>query len=263
MLGWRVRQGAQSILSGWAKIIRNALATTSSDGLATVNETAATASATVQISPRNRLSGTGWDADDSVSRTVSFFTEALPVSGNTVTGTWKLGFIAADGTTVTYPLTVTSAGGVATGSRITSGEGVLAASTSFIGVNARMLIDSSADGVHRVTNFAGTNSFTTTLADWGTTLSAKGVSVPVDGTLNLGAAPLGKLTVLVVEDQTIGEYLLRGSANAVTELTDPQPLFTPTKDNAATINIYFDTNAYFIQNKRAGARTLRVVLVGQ
>lgn len=87
-----------------------ALTTTSTDGLIGINTTAAVVGTQVQISPRVRLSGTGWDVDDAVSRTVSFFTETLPVAGNTVSGTWKLGFIDPVTSAITYPLTVDSAG---------------------------------------------------------------------------------------------------------------------------------------------------------
>lgn len=87
-----------------------ALTTTSTDGLVLQNETAALVGTQVQISPRIRLRGYGWDADDVVSRSVSFFTEALPVAGNTVSGTWKLGFIDPVSAALTYPFNVTSAG---------------------------------------------------------------------------------------------------------------------------------------------------------
>lgn len=81
------------------------LTTTSTDGLLGINTTASTVGTPVQISPRSRLSGTGWDVDDAVSRTVSWFTENLPVSGNTVTSTFKIGNINAAGTT-NYPATL-------------------------------------------------------------------------------------------------------------------------------------------------------------
>ena len=87
-----------------------ALGTTSTDAEVLQNTTAATSGVTVQISPRTRWSGTAWDSDDSVSRTVSFFAEVLPASAATVTGRWKLGFINPVTLAITYPLTVTQAG---------------------------------------------------------------------------------------------------------------------------------------------------------
>lgn len=86
------------------------LVTTSTDGEVVQNTTAATVGVPVQISPRHRLSGTGWDTDDSVSRTVSFFTEVLPGSAATVVGTWQLGFINPVSAAITYPFSVTGTG---------------------------------------------------------------------------------------------------------------------------------------------------------
>jgi hypothetical protein len=126
----------------------NVLTTTSTDGFVVRNTTASTVGTPVQISPRSRLSGTGWDVDDAVSRTISFFTETLPVSGNTVSGTWKLGFIDPTGTT-TYPLTVTSGGLLTTLGAIVSGGNISAPASSFI--NA--LTDGSGGGLR-----AGTGS---------------------------------------------------------------------------------------------------------
>lgn len=95
-------------------LTKPAIATTSTDSLTVTNTTAATVGATVQMSPRTRWIGRGWDTDDAVSRSVSFFEEALPVTGNTVSGTWKLGYIDPVSAAVTYPLTVSSAGVVTT-----------------------------------------------------------------------------------------------------------------------------------------------------
>jgi len=97
-------------------------ATTSTDGFSQINSTAATVGATVQISRRLRLQGAGWDVDDAVSRAVSFFTEVLPVSGNTVAGTWRLGSIDPVSAAVTYPATLTDGGNFTIlGSQVNSG----------------------------------------------------------------------------------------------------------------------------------------------
>jgi hypothetical protein len=107
------RLSANNLLLGPNDIFNiqaTALTTTSTDGLILDNTTAALVGTQVQISPRIRLSGRGWDVDDAVSRTVSFFTETLPVAGNTVTGIWKLGFIDPVSSAITYPLQVGSSG---------------------------------------------------------------------------------------------------------------------------------------------------------
>lgn len=107
------------------------LTTTSTDGIIGINNTAALVGQTVQISPRIRLTGTGWDADDSVSRTVSFFEENLPATANTVTGTWKLGFIDPAGTT-TYPMVISSTGALTTLNNIVTGGAVTLSSSNDI-----------------------------------------------------------------------------------------------------------------------------------
>lgn len=106
-----------------------ALGTTSTDCYVAQNTTASTVGTTVQISPRYRMRGTGWDTDDVVSRTVDFFTETLPVTGNTVTGQWKLGY-SLDGGTISYPIIVSS-----TGTLFVSGFGSATAPAITIGDN--------------------------------------------------------------------------------------------------------------------------------
>lgn len=91
-------------------LFATSLGITSTDGQINQNSTAATSGVTVQISPRTRLSGTAWDTDDAVSRTVSVFTEVLPSSGTTVSGMWKLGVIDPVSSAITYPLTVSLGG---------------------------------------------------------------------------------------------------------------------------------------------------------
>jgi hypothetical protein len=117
------------------------------------NTTNATAGVPVQISPRLKWSGAGWDTDVvAVSRPVSFFTEVLPTSGSTVAGSWKLGYIDPVTSALTYPLTVSNGGAVATsgvftsGDRIVSGAAVQVAQGSNLYWTARTVIGSPADG---------------------------------------------------------------------------------------------------------------------
>lgn len=104
------------------------LTLTSTDGVVLQNRTAATAGVTVQISPRIRSCGTAWD--NSASETVCFFTEVLPVTAATPTGTWRLGY-SLNGAAATYPLTVSSSG-IVTASSLNVGDatGVRGATSS-------------------------------------------------------------------------------------------------------------------------------------
>ena len=79
----------------------NGLATTSTDRLVLENQTTATSGAPVQISPRARLRGQGWDTDSSITRAVDIIEENLPISNTNVDTELRWGF-ARDGGTVTY-----------------------------------------------------------------------------------------------------------------------------------------------------------------
>lgn len=72
-------------------ISKTSLGTTATDGLILENTTAATAGATVQISPRNRWRGSAWDTSGLASQTFDFTTDLLPISQATsIDGTWRL-----------------------------------------------------------------------------------------------------------------------------------------------------------------------------
>ena len=244
---------------------RDGLATTSTDGIAVQNTTAATLAVPVQLSPRIRQSGTGWDADNTVTRTVSFFTEALPVSGNTVTATWKLGFVAADGTTVTYPLTVTSGGIVTSLSSIDAGANASVAATgAFRFGSDRSVVRAPSDGALTVANVGETNALTITTADWGTTLSAEAVSYAQDATQNLAGLSAGEILLTIGTANAVCKFTFSGSTVAESSDTayDAGNLCTTTANNAATVNFYYDTDHYVIQNKIAGTRTIRALVKG-
>lgn len=68
--------------SAGTSIGRPGLITTSADGYAATNSTAATSGVPVQMSPRLRLSGNVWDTGAVASRSVNFKNEVLPISGN-------------------------------------------------------------------------------------------------------------------------------------------------------------------------------------
>lgn len=138
-----------------------ALGTTSTDGIIAQNITAATGGVAVQISPRMRLSGTAWDTDDSVSRTVSFFTEVLGVSAATVTGSFKLGYLDPVTSAITYPLIISSLGGLTVLANfngqdfISSGaNGFQAANGAFFFWATRAAFSSPADGKIKASNNA-------------------------------------------------------------------------------------------------------------
>jgi len=74
---------------------------------------------------------------------------------------------------------------------------------------------------------------------------------------------LGRLTVVTTSvDNTWADFNVRGTNNVTAEIADPQGVYTITKDNAGTTNVYWDTSAYYIQNKRGTSRNYRIILLG-
>jgi len=74
-------------------VVNNALAAVSTPGIRFANTTAATSGVTRQFSPTLVFSGTGWDTDNTVSRTVRVGIDLRPVSGTVVQSAL---FIATD-----------------------------------------------------------------------------------------------------------------------------------------------------------------------
>jgi len=91
----------------------NAIATTSTDALALLNNTDALVGTTVQMSPRLRFRGSAWDTDDAVSRTTDWIIENLPVSGTTVSSQLRFGHSLAGGS-YTYPFYLDNVGNINT-----------------------------------------------------------------------------------------------------------------------------------------------------
>lgn len=89
-----------------------------------------------------------------------------------------------------------------------------------------------------------------------------------NGTINLndviGTTDCAFLVVIgaTAGDRNIGGMFLRGSAQAVYEVFDPQGEFSNTAGTASSINIYWSAgNArYELENKRGGARDFLVVI---
>lgn len=165
----------------------NAIGIVSTDGTVCQNTTAATASVTVQMSPRcPRIAGTAWDT--AASQTVAFFQEVLPATAATPTGTWKLGY-SLNGGAATYPLTVSSAGVLTTLSSLTVGN-TLTFAGNFRGAGGNVI--GSAVTLPTATGSFGTSSAATAA----TSTMAFTINVGTGGTASTGtitflAAPTG------------------------------------------------------------------------
>lgn len=237
----------------------DAIGATSTDGLRLKNATAAAAGAQ-QFSPRTCWEGQGWKTDaTAASQSVVFCAETQPVQGTSApTGNWILKASINGGAFSTVG-TFNSGGAVTFASTIEAGGGIFTASTAYIGSASRGFWRFPADGIAVWRNNAEGNTFSTAVDDAKTLLSGEAVSYAQDATGNLGV-PIGLLTVTIGTENKTCVYIL--SETATTELSDPGSICTVTKDGAATVNIYWDTNAFFIQNKIAGTRAIRAVLIG-
>lgn len=127
------------------------LGTTSTDGEIISNTTAATIGTTIQISPRLRFRANGWDIDDAVSRTVDYFVENVPITGNTVTSGLHFGYSLAGGAVtdaVTFINNVPSVSG--SGIRLgaaSAGGLIIARNTSGSSATFRLGDDSANVGI--------------------------------------------------------------------------------------------------------------------
>ncbi len=136
--------------SGSPIVTLDAVGTTPTDGTVLRNTTAATVSVTQQMAPRLRWQGNAWDTNDTVSRSVAFSADMLPVNGNTVTGFWRI-LASIDGGAPTTPLTLTDSGALALLAGLTCtnvvASGVLQAGASnFIGWAGFTRLVSTGDG---------------------------------------------------------------------------------------------------------------------
>lgn len=97
----------RSLNSLWTQ--RTFLGTSSADGLILENTTASLVGTPVQMSPRIRERGSAWNTTTSASETVDCIQELLPVSGTSVSGTYRIGF-SINGGAYSYPMTLRSSG---------------------------------------------------------------------------------------------------------------------------------------------------------
>ena len=134
-------------------------------------------------------------------------------------------------------------------------------SNSLTFANRFRIVDNGVNGAGRFTDISGNNTYDITLADWGTTLSAEEVTVADNAVLQGPATAIGTLTIALGTDNNVGVFILT-SAGAPVEVSDPGTFFSVTKDTASSVNVYYETGAYRIQNLRGGARAMRILLIG-
>ena len=188
-------------------VVNSALAATSTDGIVLQNETASTAGATVQMSPRLTLKGHAWNSTGSADETESFFIENLPATtAGTITGTMKVGFINNAGT-VTYP------------SYLTSDGFLYVQNTGLIGFQNRSRFTSPTNGQINLAEAAGSPGV--------------GLDVTTDATLKIRTRAQTGDASLTALDATLTGVLTAGGVGTGTVAT----FYTGTSANSNTLKI--------------------------
>lgn len=87
-------------------------------------------------------------------------------------------------------------------------------------------------------------------------------SVANDGVQSLTDDSFAGFIMVSTSEDVSAIYCLRGGTHTVAEVSDPDNFFTITEDNASTVNIYWKTNAYKLQNKRGATISVSVLRLG-
>jgi hypothetical protein len=129
------------------------------------------------------------------------------------------------------------------------------ATGSFQWVNQTRLL-SSINGNLRVVNSDSSNTYDITLADWGTTLIAESITLTDTQVLTGPTSGVGTVTTnIITVDNVVCEFEMTGTSAPLLVKTGGG-LCTVTKDNAGTLNFYYDSG-YKWQNLRGGSRNIR------
>ena len=133
-------------LAGIVATSVNGIEVLSTDGGVLANDTLATAGVPVQQSPRLRVRAHVWNTTATAAdNTLDWWLESVPISGATPSGLLKFG-VSLNGAAATYPLTISSAGIVATLSTFTPGFNVSLPNGSSYTWSSRSAIASPANG---------------------------------------------------------------------------------------------------------------------
>ena len=94
-------------------------------------------------------------------------------------------------------------------------------------------------------------------------MTSAAVTIANDGVVVLRNA----VGVLIISDNTggtVGIFTLRGGGGNAFEVFDGSTIYTPTKDNAGTFNVYWDATdtRYELQNKRGLTRSVVLTWLG-
>jgi len=86
------------------------------------------------------------------------------------------------------------------------------------------------------------------------------VALANDGVIDLPYA-IDMLEVIDASGVNYAEYFCQGAVNATVEILDTGGIFTTTKDTASSFNVYYESSAYHLQNKRGVSRNVALRIV--
>jgi len=241
---------------------RTGLGTTTKAGIPLENPTAAAAGAQ-QYSPGLSLIGQGWKTDaTAASQPVEARFELRPVQG-AAAPTYLFALMGrVNAGTWSNVLTVTSDGDVTSLARLFSGGSIRLPNANVVYWATSTNLALNGDGGISIRNSNNTaNVLLQGTVTGGAALSSHAISLAQDATTKVGTAPVGILTVVNTTDSEVCTFSVIG-VGVVAELSDSGGNCSITKDNAATVNVYYDTNGVYVQNKIAATKSVRLVLNG-
>lgn len=98
-----------------------------------------------------------------------------------------------------------------------------------------------------------------------TTLGSKTYTLDVDAVMGVGSQTTTGLFVITSRNNATALYTLNGTNGTTTEISDAANLFSDTKGNSGTINIYWSAanSRYEVENKIASAQTIQFLRIGR
>ena len=98
-----------------------------------------------------------------------------------------------------------------------------------------------------------------------TTLGSAPNVLAIDGVLGIGSSTSTGLIVVTSRLNATALYTLQGTNGATIEISDASGLYSPTVDNAGTLNIYWSAgnSRYEIQNKVGSEQTIQFLRIGR
>lgn len=96
------------------------------------------------------------------------------------------------------------------------------------------------------------------------TIAEDSVSVANDGVMSLGTSQQRGFVFIVTSDDASAIYQLMGATANTIEVADPSGLFSASSGTASSYNVYWSAgnSRYELENKRGGARNIKVFRVG-